>query len=93
MSPQIEFGKATDTGYKDGRVIERVRNPYLQRYKVERALAAIQSSHQRAAFVMNAELGHSLQTQVMSGTITLLQKLPFVHLAFAIDESKSKSFS
>ena len=67
LSPQIEFGKATDSGYKDGRVIERVRNPYLQRYKVERALAAIQSSHQRAAFVMNAELGHSLQTQVLSG--------------------------
>ena len=60
---QVEFGKATDTGYKDGKVIERVCNPYLQRYKVERALAAVQSSHQRAAFVMNAELGHSLQTQ------------------------------
>ena len=44
-------------------MIERVRNPYLQRYKVERALAAIQGSHQRAAFVMNADLGHSLQTQ------------------------------
>ena len=45
-------------------MIERVCNPYLQRYKVERALAAVQSSHQKAAFVMNAELGHSLQTQV-----------------------------
>ena len=61
--PQVEFGKATDSGYWDGKVIERVRNPYLKRYKVEAALAAVQSSHQRAAFVMNAELGHSLQTQ------------------------------
>jgi len=60
---KVEFGKSTDTGYKDGKVIERVSNPYLQRYQVERALSSIQSSHQKAAFVMNAELGHSLQTQ------------------------------
>ena len=63
FSAQVEFGKSTDTGYKDGKVIERVSNPYLQRYQVERALSSIQSSHQKAAFVMNAELGHSLQTQ------------------------------
>ena len=69
-SPQVEFGKATDSGYWDGKVIERVRNPYLKRYKVEAALAAVQSSHQRAAFVMNAELGHSLQTQGGLGRFT-----------------------
>jgi hypothetical protein len=49
---KVEFGKSTDTGFIDGKVVERVRNPYLQRYKIEKALSSIQSSHQKSAFTM-----------------------------------------
>ncbi len=47
---KVEFGKSTDTGHIDGKVIDRVRNPYLARHKVEKALSSVQSSHQKSAF-------------------------------------------
>lgn len=57
---KAEIGKATDTGFIDGKVLEKSINPYLKRDTFISVLSAIQSSHQKAAF---KRLNVSLQSQ------------------------------
>ena len=47
---RCHFGMATDSGFTDGKILEKVQNPHLKRHSLDKALANIQSFHQRAAF-------------------------------------------
>ncbi|TRY78236.1 hypothetical protein TCAL_08967, partial [Tigriopus californicus] len=47
---EVQLGRGTRTGFADGPVQERSRNPFLRRSQVDRILATIQSNYQRDAF-------------------------------------------
>ncbi len=47
---RVELGRATDTGFVDGKTVVKSRNPYVKEKNLARVLALIQSSHQRQAF-------------------------------------------
>ena len=51
-----EFGRATDTGFTDGKTLEKSWNPRLREGALAKALASIAGSHQREAFKLSKVL-------------------------------------
>ena len=47
---RLEFGRATDTGFVTGKVVEKSKNPYLNQSKLMKALASVEGSNRRETF-------------------------------------------
>ncbi len=52
-----EFGRATDSGWTDGKTLEKSQNLRLKPAQVAKALASIAGSHQKEAFSLSKVLG------------------------------------
>eukprot|EP00095_Tigriopus_kingsejongensis_P008977 maker-scaffold334_size202906-snap-gene-1.37 protein:Tk08977 transcript:maker-scaffold334_size202906-snap-gene-1.37-mRNA-1 annotation:"conserved hypothetical protein" len=47
---EAEFGRGSTSGFADGRIVEKSRNPFINLQRVDSILANIQSNYQRDAF-------------------------------------------
>ena len=65
---KAELGIATDTGYRDGKIVEKSKQPFLNRAKFERALSALESVHRKKCFAaakvpLNSDMAYELASR------------------------------
>lgn len=72
-----ELGRSTDTGFVDGKTLEKSVNPHLSQPKLAKAMAAIASSHQKQAFNLSRV---NMLRQCPIDVVSAISKCPQVNL-------------